>query len=347
MQQREKTMFDFSRTLDLPMIWGFLIATAILLYILLDGFDLGIGILFPFAPSDKCRDRMMNSIAPFWDGNETWLVLGGGGLFAAFPLAYAILLPAFYIPIIAMLLSLIMRGVAFEFRFKSEGKSRYLWDYAFHFGSLGAAFFQGMILGAFVQGVAVHGRNFAGGPFDWVTGFSVMTGMAVVFGYALLGSTWLIMKTEDITQTWARKVASYVLSFVGIFMAIVSIAMPFINNHVRDFWFSLPDFYFLLPIPVLTGLCFIVLWFDLQRAKREYRPFFLSLAIFLMGYIGLGCSIYPWIIPFQYTLRDAAASGPGLSLMLVGVVPLLPLILGYTGYCYYIFRGKTHHEHQY
>jgi cytochrome d ubiquinol oxidase subunit II len=340
-------MFDFSSAIDLSLIWGLIIAMAILLYILLDGFDLGIGILFPFAPSDKCRDRMMNSIAPFWDGNETWLVLGGGGLFAAFPLAYAILLPAFYVPIIAMLLGLILRGVAFEFRFKAEGKSRYLWDYIFHFGSLGAAFCQGLILGGFVQGVAVNGRNFSGGPFDWATGFSVMTGMAVVFGYALLGSTWLVMKTEDITQAWARKVAAYVLGFVGIFMAIVSMAMPLINVPIKNFWFSLPNFYYLFPIPLFTAALFITLWIDLHREKREYRPFLLSIGIFLMGYIGLGCSLYPWIIPFHYTLREAAASGSSLSLMLVGIVPLLPLILMYTGYSYYIFRGKTNHERSY
>ena len=341
-------MFDFSSAIDLPLIWGVLIGTAIFLYVLLDGFDLGIGILFPFAPSDKCRDRMMNSIAPFWDGNETWLVLGGGGLFAAFPLAYSVLLPAFYIPIIIMLLGLIMRGVAFEFRFKSgEGMSRRLWDYAFHFGSLGAAFCQGMILGAFVQGVQVDGRNFSGGPFDWATGFSLMTGIAVVFGYALLGSTWLVMKTEDVTMEWARKVASYVLGFVGIFMALVSIAMPFINPQIKVFWFSTPNIYYLLPIPLITATLFVMLWCDLHRQKREYRPFLYSMGIFLMGYIGLGISIFPWIIPFKYTIWDAAASGPGLSLMLCGVAPLLPLILGYTGYCYYIFRGKSSHEHMY
>ena len=340
-------MFDFSATLNLPLIWGLLIATAIFLYVLLDGFDLGIGILFPFAPSDKCRDRMMNSIAPFWDGNETWLVLGGGGLFAAFPLAYAILMPAFYMPIIVMLLGLIMRGVAFEFRFKAEGKSRRLWDYAFHFGSLGAAFAQGTILGAFVQGVQIDGRSFSGGPFDWATGFSLMTGIAVVFGYGLLGSTWLVMKTEDVTQSWARKVAAYVLGFVGIFMALVSMTMPFLDARIEQFWFSAPNIYYLLPIPLLTAGLFIMVWRDLHRRKREYRPFLASIGIFLMGYLGLGISIFPWIIPFHYTLTDAAASGPGLSLMLCGVAPMLPLILGYTGYCYYIFRGKTSHEHHY
>ncbi len=340
-------MFDFSSTINLPLIWGMLIGTAIFLYVLLDGFDLGIGILFPFAPSDNCRSKMANSMAPFWDGNETWLVLGGGGLFAAFPLAYSILLPAFYIPIIIMLLGLIMRGVAFEFRFKAEGNARRLWDYAFHLGSLAAAVCQGMILGAFVEGVEVDGRNFSGGPFDWASGFSVMTGIALVFGYALLGATWLVMKTDDITQLWARKVASYTLGFVGIFMTLVSIAMPFLNERVSSFWFSTPNIYYLLPIPLITMLLFLLLWRDLHQKAREYRPFLLSMAIFLMGYLGLALSIFPWIIPFHYTLWDAAASGPGLSLMLVGTVPLLPLILSYTGYCYYIFRGKTGHEHRY
>lgn len=340
-------MFDFSSAIDLPLIWAFLIATAIFLYVLLDGFDLGIGILFLFAPSDKCRDRMINSIAPFWDGNETWLVLGGGGLFAAFPLAYAILIPAFYMPVILMLLGLIMRGVAFEFRFKAEGKSRRLWDYAFHFGSLTAAVCQGMILGAFAQGVVVNGRNFAGGPFDWISGFSVITGIALVFGYALLGSTWLVIKTEDITQAWARKVADYVLVFVGFFMALVSITMPFLNDRIKNFWFSAPNIYYLLPVPIITAGLFMLVWSDLHGKKHEYRPFLASIAIFLMGYFGLCLSFFPWLVPFHYTIWDAAASGPGLSLMLVGVIPLLPLILGYTGYCYYVFRGKAPHDRMY
>lgn len=340
-------MFDFSQSINLPFIWGFIIATAIFIYVLLDGFDLGIGILFPFAPSDKCRDRMMNSIAPFWDGNETWLVLGGGGLFAAFPLAYAILLPAFYMPIILMLLGLILRGVAFEFRFKSEAHTRRLWDYAFHIGSLTATFCQGAILGAFIQGVKVQGRNFSGGPFDWVSGYSVMIGLALIAGYALIGATWLVMKTEDITQQWARKTASYVLGFVGFFFVMVSIGMPLHYEYIQTLWFSKPTFYYLLPLPFITVGFFVLLWRDLHQKKHENRPFFTSMLIFLTAYIGLGVSIYPWIVPFNFTLWDAAASGPGLSLMLVGVVPLLPLILGYTGYCYYIFRGKSSHEHGY
>jgi len=339
-------MFDFGNVLDLPLIWGFFIATAIFLYVLLDGFDLGIGILFPFAPSDQCRDRMMNSIAPFWDGNETWLVLGGGGLFAAFPLAYAALFPAFYMPLLMMLFGLILRGVAFEFRFKAN-KYRFFWDYIFHFGSLIAAFCQGVVLGTFVQGVQITDRHFAGGPFNWTSGFSLMTGIALVFGYALLGSTWVIMKTEDITQKWARKVSEYVLLFVAIFMGLVSIIMPFLNPEIKNFWFTFPHFYYLFPIPLITLGLFLLLWRDLRQTLREFRPFFISISIFFMGYLGLGISIYPWIVPFHFTLWQAAASNPSLSLLLVGIVITLPVILAYTGYCYYIFRGKTSHEQYY
>ncbi len=338
-------MFSFEGFVDLPLIWFGLIGTAIFLYVLLDGFDLGVGILFPFAPTDQCRDRMMSSIAPFWDGNETWLVLGGGGLFAAFPLAYSILMPALYIPVIFMLLGLIFRGVAFEFRFKAN-RSRPVWDYAFHFGSLVATFMQGMILGAFVQGVRVSGRGFAGGPFDWLNAYSVMTGMALVFGYALLGSTWLVMKTEDNTQTWARKCAAYVLGYVGLFLAIVSISMPLMNPGIKALWFSMPTFFYLLPIPMVTVGLFVMIWRDLHKGN-ELRPFLLSLGVFLTGYLGLGISLWPWLVPFEITFRQAAAAAPSQSLLLVGTAVMLPLVLAYTGYCYYIFRGKATHESAY
>ena len=339
-------MFSFGEILDLPLIWYSLIATAIFLYVALDGFDLGVGILFPFAPSDQCRDRMMNSIAPFWDGNETWLVLGGGGLFAAFPLAYAVIMPALYIPVILMLLGLIFRGVAFEFRFKAGGRSRRIWDYAFHFGSLAATIMQGMILGAFVRGIQVDGRSFAGGPFDWLNAYSVMTGVALVFGYALLGATWLVMKTEDVTQAWARKCASYVLGYVGLFLGIVSISMPMMNADIKHLWFSLPNFIYLLPVPLLTLLFFGLIWRDLHTG-REYRPFLLSISVFLMGYLGLGISLWPWLVPFHITFRQAAAAPESQSLLLVGTAVMLPVVLGYVGYCYYIFRGKASHESAY
>lgn len=339
-------MLDFSSWLDLPLIWGFLIATAVFLYALLDGFDLGCGILFLFAPSDKCRDRIMNSIAPFWDGNETWLILGGGGIFAAFPVAYAILMPALYLPVIFMLLGLIFRGVAFEFRFKSSEEHRKIWDVAFHAGSLLAAFMQGVILGNFVQGIEVNGRSFAGEPLDWANGFSIVTGIALIFGYALLGATWLIMKTEDITQSWARRIAAYVLVYVGLAMAIVSISMPFIDNRIIKLWFSLPNFFYLLPIPLFTVLSFILLWKDL-KSSNEVRPFFLTIVLFFLGYVGIGISLYPWIVPFKFTIWEAAAVATSQSLLLVGVIIFLPIILTYTAYSYYVFRGKTSHERMY
>jgi cytochrome d ubiquinol oxidase subunit II len=339
-------MFSFESFVNLPLIWFGLIATAVFLYVLLDGFDLGVGILFPFAPSDKCRDRMINSIAPFWDGNETWLLLGGGGMLAAFPLAFVILMPALYLPIIVMLLGLIFRGVAFEFRFKDTGKFRRVWDIVFHFGSLLAAFMQGMIIGTIVQGVEVEGRSFAGGPFDWLSAYSVMTGVALVFGYALLGSTWLVMKTEDETQNWARKCATYTIGYVAIFLAVVSISMPVMNTAIRTLWFSLPNFFFLVPIPAASLILLIIIWRDLH-SDREYRPFLLSFGVFLTGYLGIAISVWPYVVPFEITFEQAAAAPESQSLLLIGTVVMLPLILAYVGFCYYIFRGKASHESSY
>lgn len=337
-------MFSFENFIDLPLIWSAIIGAAVLLYVLLDGFDLGLGILFPFAPTDTCRDKMMNSIAPFWDGNETWLVLGGGGLFAAFPLAYAIVMPAMYIPVTVMMLCLIFRGVAFEFRFKAD-TSRKLWDHAFHFGSLGAALMQGIILGGIVQGITVDGRSFAGGAFDWLTGFSLMTGAGVVCGYILLGSTWLIMKTEGATQDWARRCAKYILLFVIIFMGLVSLWVPFLDNDIHLRWFG-AMFYWLLPIPMVTGVLFVGLVYALNKNK-EFMPFICSILLFVMGFIGLAVSLWPFAVPYQVSIWDAAAAPESLSIMLVGVSIMLPIILGYTAYCYYIFRGKASADHGY
>jgi cytochrome d ubiquinol oxidase subunit II len=339
-------MLDFSAWVDLPLIWGGVIAAAVLLYVLLDGFDLGCGILFPFAPSDDCRSRMMNSIAPFWDGNETWLVLGGAGLLAAFPVAYSIIMSALYLPVITMLLALIFRGVSFEFRFKAHGKQRKIWDISFHIGSILAAFMQGVILGNFVQGLEVENRSFSGGPLDWANGFSIITGLSMIFGYALLGATWLIMKTDGITQVWARSVASYVLGYVLLSMMIISISMPFIDQRVTDLWFSFPTFFYLLPIPITTAVAFLLLWKDLH-SSHESRPFFISITLFLLGYLGLGISLYPWIVPFQFTIWEAAAAPTSQSLLLIGIIIFLPIILAYTVYNYYVFRGKSSHESMY
>ena len=252
-------------------------------------------------------------------------------------------MPALYFPVIIMLLGLVFRGVAFEFRFKSSGKSKILWDYVFHFGSLAASFMQGMFLGAFVQGISVDGRSFSGGPFDWLTAFSTMTGLALVCGYILLGATWLIMKTDGETQQWARKCAVYITVFVALFMGLVSLSMPFLNPDVKALWFSLPNFFYLLPMPVLSIVLIILLWSDLHT-KREYRPFLLSIGLFVLNYIGLGISLWPWIVPFEITIWQAAAAPESQSLMLVGTVIMLPLVLGYTGYCYYVFKGKTSDE---
>ncbi len=339
-------MINLEAYIDVALIWYGLIGIAIFLYVLLDGFDLGVGILFPFAPTDQCRDRMMNSVAPFWDGNETWLVLGGGGLLAAFPLGYAVLMPALYMPVILMLLGLIFRGVAFEFRFKAGAGDRRIWDYSFHFGSLVAAFMQGIIVGNFVQGFTVSGRSFAGGAFDWVNAYSIMTGIAVIFGYALLGGTWVVMKTDGETQAWARESASYTIIYQAVFLAMVSISMPAMDANIRELWFSMPNILFLFPIPLASLILLVVTWRDLHT-DREYRPFFLSFGLFFTGFIGIAVSMWPYVVPFAITFRQAAAPPESQSLMLIGTVILLPVILAYTGYNYYIFRGKVSHESTY
>ncbi|HBH27068.1 MAG TPA: cytochrome d ubiquinol oxidase subunit II [Rhodospirillaceae bacterium] len=339
-------MFTFENVLDLPLIWGGLIGTAVLLYVLLDGFDLGVGILFPFAPSEKCQDKMMNSIAPFWDANETWLVLGGGGLFAAFPLAYAIVMPALYIPVMAMLLALIFRGVAFEFRFKARARGRFWWGQAFHFGSLLAAFFQGAILGGITQGFVVQGRVFAGGAFDWLTAFSMVTGLGVVAGYALLGATWTVMKNEGLTQSWARGAAEYALIIVAAVWGIVSLWVPTLHPHLLNRWMSEPNIYYLAVLPCLMLLVIFAASRSLIRGE-QYWPFVWSSAIFLLGFVGIGVSLWPWVVPYTIPLAGAAAAGTSLSLMLVGAALMLPVILAYTAFCHYTFRGKVGAEPMY
>ncbi len=339
-------MFSFESFLDLPLIWACIIALAIYVYVVLDGFDLGVGILFPFAPSEECRRRMLNSIAPFWDGNETWLVLGGGGLLVAFPLAYSIIFPAFYIPLIAMLIALVFRGVAFEFHYKSTGNARFFWDHAFHFGSLFAAFAQGVMLGAFVQGIPIIGQDFVGSPFSWASPFSMMTGVALVMGYALLGSTWLVMKTDAITQEWARKVSKYVVLYVIIFMSFVSLSVPFLNEEIYSRWFTWPSFAYLVIIPVIAFILSIWLIQSIRRGK-ESQPFLLTVLLFTISYIGLAVSLYPWIVPHVIPYWEAAATPETQSLMLVGVVLILPIVIAYTAFNYYVFRGKSSHEDVY
>ena len=324
---------------DLAFIWAGLIAFAVLAYVLFDGFDLGIGILFPFLDPGDERDQAMNSVAPVWDGNETWLVLGGGGLMAAFPLAYAVVLPALYAPITAMLLGLIFRGVAFEFRFRSA-RRKLMWDWSFAIGSTVAALAQGIALGALVQGVPVAGRAYAGGWWDWLTWFSVLTGFALVVGYALLGATWLIWKTSGGLQQKAYRFARLTGLGTLLLIGLVSVIMPFLDPLFRQRWFSWPNMLYAAPVPILVGLAALMLLAGLAK-QRERAPFLAAVLLFVLAYVGLGISFYPYILPPSLTIWDAAAPVASLEFLLVGAVVLIPLILSYTAWSYWVFRGKV------
>jgi cytochrome d ubiquinol oxidase subunit II len=324
--------------MDLSLAWAAIIGFAVVMYILMDGFDLGVGILFPFVTDEDDRDLMMNTVAPVWDGNETWLVLGGGGLLAAFPLAYAIIMPALYFPVLAMLVALIFRGVAFEFRFKST--HRVLWGKAFFWGSLLATFSQGLVLGGFLQGFKVEGRQFAGGPLDWLTPFGVGCGVALVTGYALLGACWLILKTEDELQqrfyALARPLALAMIAFIAVFCVWAPLTYPAIAER----WFRLPAFLLLLPIPLATAGVALALLRSL-RQRREARPFILALLLLLLTYLGFGVNLWPYVVPPDITLWEAATTPGSQVFLLVGVLVLMPAILFYTGYSYWVFRGKV------
>lgn len=324
----------------LPVIWAGVISFGIIMYVVLDGFDLGVGILFPWAHSHADRDLMMNSVAPVWDGNETWLILGGAGLFAAFPAAYSIMLPALYIPIMLMLTALIFRGVAFEFRFKAH-QSRFLWDIAFAAGSTLAAFCQGIVLGAVVQGVKVADNAYAGGAFDWLSPFSVMTGLGVVCGYALLGATWLVMKTENDLRARSYRAAKRLLLVMLGFITLVSIWTPFHQPAIAARWFSLPNFYFLSQVPLVTFLIAAAAWYTLKRQTHDRWPFFLSIGLFVLSYLGLAVSLWPYIVPRALTLWEAAAPPSTQIFTLVGVLIMLPIILAYAVLGYRIFGGKV------
>ncbi|GJE60916.1 cytochrome d ubiquinol oxidase subunit II [Methylobacterium trifolii] len=323
----------------LPLVWSALLGLAVAMYVVIDGFDLGVGILFTAARPGNWRDRMMLSVAPIWDGNETWLVLGGGGLFAVFSVAYAILLPALYLPLILMLIALIFRGVAFEFRFKAD-RSQPVWDYAFHYGSLVATFAQGLVLGAFVQGFKVEGRGFAGGTLDWLTPFSVMTGIGLVCGYGLLGATWCVMKTSGELEIWARLKARQFLAGTVVSMAIVSAWVPFLGLDIQARWLSWPNVLFVAPVPVVTALVCLGILKALAEG-RSVAPFLLSIALFLLGFLGLAISLFPYIVPPAMTIWQAANAVSALQFALVGYAVVMPLTLAYTAYAYWVFRGKV------
>ncbi len=328
----------------LPVIWAGLIGTAVAMYVILDGFDLGIGILFPFTRRESERDQMMRSIAPFWDGNETWLVLGGGGLWVAFPRAYAVVMPALYLPVIVMLLALVFRGVAFEFRTVSRSKT---WlNVAFAAGSTVAAFAQGVILGGLIQGIAVRDGAFAGGAFDWATPFAFICGLALIAGYGLLGATWLAMKTEGAVAARSRAQAKRLLLVVLAFMAAVSLWTPLTEPRIWARWFALPNFYFLWPVPVVTALIAFAAWRWLAQG-RELPPFLAAIALFMLGYLGLVISNFPYLVPPSLTVWETAAAPASQIFMLLGTLVLLPLVLGYIVFVYWLFRGKVREGESY
>ena len=326
--------------IDLPIIWVIIIGFGLMMYVIMDGFDLGIGILFPFVRGREDRDVMVNTVAPVWDGNETWLVLGGAGLMAAFPLAYAVILSALYLPIVLMLAGLIWRGVGFEFRFKADEAHKPFWDKAFAWGSYIATYFQGVALGAFINGIAVRDGAYAGGALDWLTPFSLFTGLGLVVAYALLGSTWLILKTEGRLQRLMVGLARPIVLALLLVIGLVSLWTPLVHPLVAARWFTLPNLYFFAPVPILvlvtTGLILRVL-----KRPTHAAPFLLSLVLVFLGYSGLAISVWPNIVPPDISIRAAAAPPQSMGFTLVGALFIIPIILTYTAWSYSVFHGKV------
>lgn len=329
----------------LPLVWLVIIATGVVMYVILDGFDLGVGILFPTTRSESARDMMMNSVAPFWDGNETWLVLGGGGLLAAFPGAYSVIMPALYIPLILMLLALILRGVSFEFRWTAKPYQQ-AWDWAFAGGSILAAFAQGLVLGGLLHGITVENGAFAGGPFDWFSAFSLMCGFGLVAGYGLLGACWLLIRTTGEVERHARRLAPLLLAAVALFAALVSLWTPLRYDYIWARWFSMPNIFFLWPLPLTTAALVVFVWRAIARGD-ELKPFLGVIGIFLLCFLGLAISAYPYLVPPVIDVWQAAAGQASLQIMLYGVAIMLPLILGYTAFVYWTFRGKLREGESY
>ncbi len=326
--------------IDLPMLWAVIILFGVMMYVVMDGFDLGIGLLFPFFTSKDDRDVMMNTVAPVWDGNETWLVLGGAGLLAAFPLAYSVILSAFYLPLVLMLIGLIFRGVAFEFRFKASHERRHWWDKAFIGGSVVATFFQGVTLGGFIAGVSVKEGRYAGGGLDWLTPFAAFTGLGLLATYALLGSTWLVMKTEGLLQLRMRLLARSLAWVLLLFIGAISLWTPLAHERVAERWFTWPNIAWFMPVPLLVALAMLGLARAL-RSSRDTAAFIYTLLLVFLGYSGLGISLWPYIVPPALTIYDAAGPPQSMGFALVGALLIIPLILMYTAWSYWVFRGKV------
>jgi cytochrome bd ubiquinol oxidase subunit II len=323
----------------LPLICAAVIGLAVAMYVVLDGFDLGVGILFPYFPEEVQRDQTMNSVAPFWDGNETWLVLGGTGLLVAFPFAYAVIMPALYVPLIAMLLALVFRGVAFEFRWVAK-PHHHKWDIAFAAGSTVAAFCQGLMLGGLLSGIQVDGNHFGGGAFDWFSPFSLMCGVGLVIGYAFLGACWLIMKTVEGVEQIARRLARPLCIVFLAFIVIVSIWTPLEFDRIAARWFSTPNMYYLAPIPLVTLALAVMSWRGIG-GKHPSLAFVGAVGLFVVAFIGLVISTMPYMVPPTITLWQAAAAPKSQGFILAGMSFMIPVILGYTVFVYRTFRGKV------
>ncbi len=332
--------------MDIAVVWAGILVFAVFVYVVLDGFDLGIGVLFAFFPDKRDRDLLMNSVAPVWDGNETWLVLGGGGLFAAFPMAYSIYMTALYAPITAMLLALVFRGVAFEYRWRTRRWERW-WDRAFICGSVVAALAQGIALGTILQGVAVDGRGYGGGWYDWLTPFTLLCGAAVLVGYTLLGACWLILKTEGEVQARARQFARYAGLGTVAMIALVSLATPFLDAAYYQRWFNMPAVVLLAPVPLAVAALTVLLFRSLREPGDDLTPFAITVGLFALSFVGLCVSMWPYLIPTEVTIWEAAAPRSSQLFMLVGAVVLIPTILAYTAYAYWVFRGKLDPEQGY
>jgi len=327
--------------IDLSIIWAIIIIFSIMMYVVMDGFDLGIGILFPLVQGRENRSVMMNTVAPIWDGNETWLVLGGAGLFGAFPLAYSVVLSALYLPLIFMLIGLIFRGVAFEFRFKVHEGKEGIWDSSFIVGSFLATFCQGVALGTFIDGIPVVDQQFAGGSLDWLNPFPLFCGIGLVAAYALLGSTWLIMKTSGELQARMRALTPpLVAAIVGI-IVVVSLWTPFTHPSIAARWFTRPNIFWFSPVPILVLIASYLLFTSVRKQESDSRPFLMTLVLIFLGYTGLGISIWPFIVPPSVTIWYAASPLSSQLFLLIGTLFIIPMTLMYTAWGYYVFRGKV------
>ncbi|MFG1319260.1 cytochrome d ubiquinol oxidase subunit II [Xanthobacter autotrophicus] len=332
-------MTELMQADHVPLLFAAVAVFCVTVYVLADGLDLGVGILFLAAPRDQDRDVMMASIEPVWDGNETWLVMGGTLLFAAFPAGYYVLLPAFYLPIMFMLFALIFRGVAFGFRLQAT-RYRPAWDAAFFAGSVLATFCQGLILGGLINGVPVENGMFAGGPFSFLSLLGVMCGVGLVGGYALIGAGWLIWKGQGPTQVFAREIAHAALILTAVMMLLVSLWSAWSVPDVAERWFSLPNLLWLAPVPLVALAVVVSIWRGIWTA-REGQTLVLSLVLFALGLIGLVVSLWPYVVPRQVTVWDGLADPQSLAFVGIGVAVIIPIVLAYQVHAYWVFRGKT------